>query len=104
MTMPPNRDKLRRRPDGRFEAGVYIKKNEYALYIPQVYLPYSYGDITHLAKTLDAEPTFELAAMAARSWAERNVPGAYKFAVEDLVITLMDKPEFDEKSLPKGMG
>jgi hypothetical protein len=102
--MLTNRDKLRRTRDGRYEAGVYITKNKYAQYVARVLLPYSYGDQTIEAKAFAPEPSFELAAAASRSWALAHIPGIYGISADDLVVTLMDGPEFDERPLPRGMG
>jgi hypothetical protein len=65
--MLTNRDKLRRTRDGHYEAGVYVVQNENAQYVARVLLPYSFGNQTIEAKAFTPEPTFEMAAAAARS-------------------------------------
>ena len=77
--MAKNRDRLRRTTDGHYEVGVYIEKDKYARFVAKVLVPYDAEAATHLAMTLDPEPTFELAATAAHSWAQERIPANLRF-------------------------
>ena len=43
---------------------------------------------------LDPEPSFDLAAMAASSWVRAHITKIYEVKWEDLMVTLLKKPEF----------
>ncbi|HCL26892.1 MAG TPA: hypothetical protein DIC52_00460 [Candidatus Latescibacteria bacterium] len=55
------------------EVGVYIEKDKYAQYIAHVLVANRHESVTHQAKVMAPEPTFELAAMAAREWAKDHI-------------------------------
>ena len=76
--------------------GIYTKRDEHGRFLARVILPYQSGTAAHLAlaKTMEPEPTFELATAAAHSWAQKHIQAMYEFGGEDLVITLLDGPEF----------
>ena len=44
--------------------------------------------------TMPPAPNFDLAAKSGHSLALEHIPAIYKFNPEDLVITLLDGPEF----------
>ena len=51
--------------------------------------------VTHQVKVLDPEPSFDLAAMAASSWVKAHITAIYEVNWDDLVVTLLQKPEFE---------
>lgn len=96
LLMPSNRDKLRRTRDGRYEVGVYIEKDKYARYVAKVLVAYEREGVSQVAMTMPPAPNFDLAAKAGHSWALEHIPAIYKFSPEDLVVTLLDGPEFEK--------
>ena len=62
--------------------------------LAQVLVPYGLEAVTHRVQTIGPLLTFEDAVAAARSWALEHIPAIYMFPQEDLVITLLEGPEF----------
>ena len=92
--MTANLDRLRRTRDGRYEVGVYIERDKYARYVAKVLVAYDREGVSQVAMTMPPASNFDLAAKAGHSWALEHIPAIYKFSPEDLVITLLDGPEF----------
>ena len=92
--MAKNRDRLRRTADGRYDVGIYTKRDEHGRFVAQLFLRYEGIEEPILAKTMGPEPTFQLAATAARSWTQEHIPAMFHFDPEDLVVAQLDRPEF----------
>ncbi len=102
--MRSGRERLRRTADGRFECGVFIEKDKYAQYVAHVLVANRHESVTHQAKVMAPEPTFELAAMAAREWAKDHITKIFEVKKEDLVFTLLDEPDFEARARARGVG
>ena len=59
-------------------------------------MAYEREGVSQVAMTMPPAPNFDLAAKAGHSWALEHIPAIYKFSPEDLVVTLLDGPEFEK--------